>query len=92
MRWWQAEYRIGDFNIAIPGVSTNECPVSLLTPASKTLLSLSTRAHWLHERGGLSPFPTGAGLSSRLADALEVLAVEEARTNHEIEEVLRKRR
>ena len=67
----------------MPGVSTNECPVSLISPFSIIANELANRSKILNEV--VSVFD-GANTPARRVDALETIEVERMRTNGTFEE------
>jgi hypothetical protein len=78
-RWWEPEYRTAGGTVyGVEGVSTSECPVSLVRPATRELVQILGRARRAREAAG--PALLGPDLSrwpARLADA--VAAIEEER-------------
>jgi hypothetical protein len=74
---------MGETLISIQGCSTNECPVSLITPFSKTVAFRHSRAMTL-SKINLSLFGEGSELSAKLVDALEVLTDEHESTEHQL--------
>lgn len=69
-------------------MSTNECPRSASTPLSEMMLQLHLRNKALP---GLNILGPGDELPAKMVDAFEVLAVEEQRTDRELEIAMRTR-
>ena len=88
--YWQPDYRIGNQFITIRGVNTNECPTSVIScdPNVELMISLFLRNKSLN---GLGILGNGSELPAKVVDALEVLAVEEVRTDRELEIAIRTR-
>jgi len=84
--WWQPDYRIGDQFIVIRGVSTNECPTSLVTGFTDTMIRLYLRNKNLPN---LNIMGNGSEMPAKVVDAMEVLAIEESRTDRELEIAIR---
>lgn len=59
----------------VPGCATNECPVSLITGYSQTVVLLAARAKTL-ATSGVNLYSEGSRLSSKFVDALEIVASE----------------
>lgn len=67
----------------MPGVSTNECPVSLIPAFAIIANEMCNRGRILKE---VIDIFAGADTPARLVDALEVVEVERLRTNNLMQE------
>ena len=78
-RWWEPEYQTPrGTTYGVEGVSTSECPASLIRPETRELIQILGRAARAREAGGGALF--GGDLRrwpARLVDA--VTAIEEER-------------
>ena len=68
--------------MVIREAATNECPVSLISPFSKVIVSTFHRAVIL--KGVVPILNSGAELPAKMVDALEVTALEKSRTDYEL--------
>lgn len=68
--------------MTIEGISTNECPVSLITPESLIYLELANRNRHVKEATGQGIFGDNSRCSAKLIDALETLEIERVRVEN----------
>jgi hypothetical protein len=90
MKWWRPEYGTPDDKWALPGISTNECPVSLITEESINYVEMFEKSRLLRGHGAmmygldLSKWPTWA------IDVFNTLEVESARADKLVVQVASK--
>lgn len=81
---------MNDGIVTVRGVSTNECPTSLISSFSDTVVELVERASFVKD---ITPiFEKGSELPARLVDAFEVIAIEKIRTRNVIDDHIHSRR
>lgn len=83
MPWWYAEYPVGTSKgvrkVIVEGVTTSECPVSLISPESIVMISTINRSRHVKEAVGTSSLGDISRLPARFVDAIEIVEIERIR-------------
>lgn len=88
-KWWSASYKLGDDQVVVPGVATNECPVSAITPRSRTLVNIVSKAKLL---GDLHVLGNGSELPAKFIDGIEVIEMERLKSENVMKDYVAGRR
>lgn len=80
--WWFPDYAAGSLSFRLDDISSNECPVALITSDSKWLVQMLNRNHTAHRSCGAAMF----GLDSALWPAWWADAVAAAQRMTDLEE------